>query len=92
MDIYGDTPDRDYDNVLFELRIGRNFMIHVQVQHGFARAACFTSSGARWISPVLVNDQENFEMLLSDVCEEVINKSRPESSKVKLKVVRGGDR
>ena len=86
-DIYGDNPDRDFDDILFELRIGKTFMIHVQRQHGFVRAACYTSSSARWMSPILVDDRDTFINLLSDVCTEVIAKSEPGKLN-KLKIVK----
>jgi hypothetical protein len=86
-DIYGDIPDRDFDDILFELRIGKTFMIHVQRQHGFVRAACYTSSSNRWLSPILVDDRETFKKLLADVCDEVIDKSDPGKLN-KLKIVR----
>ena len=77
MDIFGDIPDRDYDEILFEIRIGKTFLIHAQRQEGFIRAACYTDKSARWISPILVDDHENFEMLFATVCEDILDKSRP---------------
>ncbi len=87
-DIYQDVPDKDFPHLVMGLGVGDRFEIHIQVQHGFIRAAIFTSCTARWMSPILVNDEENRLMLIEDIFESVLQQIRPGDGKPKLRLIR----
>lgn len=84
MDIYQDIPSSAFDGVALEIRIGEKWRYQIQRQHGFMRSAVFTSQSARWASPILVDDEDNFETLLTHGYELIMQNHRPGKPKLKL--------
>jgi hypothetical protein len=87
-DIYQDIPDEDYRDNLFCIQVGEKFKIAAQCQHGFVRVAVFTTSSCRWASPILVNDADNFILLLQECTDWITMNSVPDTPVRKLKLIR----
>jgi hypothetical protein len=90
MDIFGEKPYRNYSDIIFSLKIGRNFRIAAHYQEGFVRLAIFTKTSERWHSPVLVYDKETVAKLLSESTNLILVNidDEPTNKKPNLKVVR----
>jgi hypothetical protein len=84
VDIYQDIPSSDFEGVALEIKIGEKWRYQIQRQHGFMRSAVFTSQSARWASPILVDDEDNFEMLLTYGYEQIMSKHRPSKPSLRL--------
>jgi hypothetical protein len=87
-DIYQDIPSREFPDLVLGLCIGENFEAHVQVQHGFIRGALFTSCSARWLSNILVNDEDNRIALMELIFDFILSNSRKPYEKPNLKVLK----
>jgi hypothetical protein len=87
-DIYQDIPSREFPDLLLGLGIGDGFEAQIQVQHGFMRAALFTSCSERWLSNILVNDEDNRVALMELIFDYILSNSRKPYEKPRLKILK----